>query len=75
MDNRDMPAMPTEHNTEHFQHSNVYTTGLTKREYFAVRMMAAYRADPENNSIDSEQVSRWALDDADALLKQLEESE
>lgn len=79
MKNKDMPAMPQPMVECDGQ---VYTTfdnygkgpqsGLTKREMFALKLMAAYRTQHEVLGAEPEQVAGWAIDDADALLKELE---
>lgn len=81
MNNADKPANPTRHNTECFEQSIVYTTGLTKREYFAGLAMQAivsskYYADfcNENSGVDKDfAAARASVSHADALLKALEE--
>ena len=75
MKNRDIPAMPTEHNNEHFEHSNVYTTGLTKREYIAAMAMQGCCANPSGYISEGWQqyIARDSVVMADALLKQLED--
>ena len=75
MNNSDMPANPTKHDSEHFVHSHTYTTGLTKREAFAVAAMQGILANSEPNSWSEEQwykqFSTQAVNHADALLKEL----
>ena len=46
--------------------------GLTKREDFAARFMAAYRSQSDTLDVKPEEVAKWAIEDADALLKELE---
>lgn len=46
-------------------------TGLTKREMFAIKIMAAYRSQNETMEVKSEEVAKWAIEDADSLLKRL----
>lgn len=82
MKNADMPAHPTKHNSEHFQHENNYTTGLTKRETAAIAAMqgilsdaqtcaAALQTYPDRKHEDV--IGAMAVGYADALLKALEE--
>lgn len=74
MKNADMPAMPviTEKRVANTSVSNCDQLGLTKREMFAMNLMAAYRAQHETMEAKPAQVAEWAIEDADALLKELE---
>ena len=69
MNNSDMPAMPTEQTTEHFsQASTHYSTGLTKREYFAGLAMQGLVGKSGFSPIHD---ARQAVEQADALLAEL----
>ena len=72
MSNSDMPAMPTKHNSEYFQHSNDYTTGLTKREHFAGLALATLRAEDFNTRGWAGAMADQAVCIADALLAELD---
>ena len=72
MKNADMPANPTKHNNDHFQHQNDYTTGLTKREHFAGLAMQGMLSSPKSHGT-FEQFADSSVNFADALLKALEE--
>lgn len=50
------------------------TAGLTKREYFAIRLAAAIVANPDipQDSITANRLAEFACDYADALLKRLD---
>lgn len=74
MENKDKPAFPSDNHTEY---------GLTKREYFAVMALQGLRASGikrESHTAgrtyyyveSSHTVAKMALEDADALLKELE---
>lgn len=54
------------------QYAPEFHEGLTKREDFAARFMAAYRSQSDTLDVKSEEVAKWAIEDADALLKALE---
>ena len=71
MDNGNMPAMPL--NPE-FGMNDMPYTGLTKREHFAIKLMAAARSNAfmfERADTDSKVLAKGAIQDADALLKEL----
>jgi hypothetical protein len=72
-DNGDKPAMPTKHDSEHFEHSHHYSTGLTKREHFALHiyagMISACDAEGQWTGVDS---ADEAVREADLLLAALE---
>jgi hypothetical protein len=80
MNNANNPAMPLTGDAYqdfagHEEGKNSYNPecqGLTKREMFAMNLMAAYRSQPETMEAKPEQVAEWAIEDADALLKELE---
>lgn len=80
MKNKDMPAMPTKHDNEHFQSSSTYTTGLTKREHFAAMAMQGFLSNrievPSTGGKRLEDfIAKCSIDYADALLKALEEQQ
>jgi hypothetical protein len=65
MKNADIPAMP-------FVESNGYVwTGLTKREYTAIKIMAGLASDPRIEA-PADMVAILALGWADAILAELE---
>lgn len=45
--------------------------GLTKREWFAGMMMAGYSANPAFTEVKAELLSKYAVEQADALMKEL----
>ena len=45
-------------------------SGMTKREYAAIAIMAGYASDPECK-YDSTTKAQWAVEEADALLREL----
>lgn len=45
---------------------------VTKREVFAMAAMQANRANPQYGEAKSEEIAKYAVEDADALLKELE---
>lgn len=59
------PAFPVEYERETLE-------GLTKREFFAIKMAAAIRAVGEWEP--AEEVASMAVQDADALIKELNET-
>lgn len=75
MNNSDMPAAPTKHNSEHFQHECDYTTGLSKREHFAAMAMQGIASN--HTLIDQAGCAKWvakqSLSYADALLAALDD--
>ncbi len=78
MKNSDMPAMPqiiTDSNDGSGlvgSHMEDEWIGLTKREMFAIKLMAAYRTQHEVLGVKPGEVAKWAVEDADALFKELE---
>lgn len=80
MKNADMPAMPmfNEHGAPiHHSSAGIHDgclSGLTKREEFAARFMAAHLTTEKSLGFSSDEIAKWAIEDADALLKALEES-
>ena len=70
VNNSDMPSMPTKHNSEHFQHSNDYTTGLTKREHFAGLAMQGFAAN--SGMMMNENIAGLSVQWADELLAELD---
>mgnify|MGYP003649890058 CR=1 FL=1 len=79
MNNSDMPAMPqsgTEGNSGDLTNSQDWGgSGLTKREHFAIELMAAARANAymfERVDTCSLYLAIGAIQDADALLKELD---
>ena len=70
MKNADMPAMPIEIDG-HGQYAPEAHTGLTKREMFAMHMMAACRVGRTYNSWSDAAID--AIEMADALLLELEQ--
>ena len=82
MANKNNPAFPTEYEDERGKrHINVGTMGLTKREYFAIHILQGYAANSmgiENGveppyRMGSERRVKYAIEEADELLKQLAE--
>ena len=71
MKNSDMPAMPIEIDG-HGQYAPEAHTGLTKREMFAMHMMAACRVGRTYNNWSNAAID--AIEMADALLSELEKS-
>lgn len=77
MDNKDMPAMPLDNDSKIWMESSLKGgaipdmcgSGLTKREYAAIHIMAAF-AKP--GSPDNDIAAKQAVRAADHLLKQLE---
>ena len=67
MDNAGMSAFPVTNDT-------IIGSGLTKREYFAAMMLQGYSANPHENFTDAHygSLARWAVEQADALLAELE---
>lgn len=51
------------------------TEGMTLRQYYAGLMMAAYRSRHDLDEISSMDVAKWSLDDANALLAELEKEQ
>ncbi len=74
MKNSDMPAMPTQYMDLNSDGGELYCDqqGLTKREQAAIKLMAAYRTQHETLGVKPEEVAKWAVEDADALFKELE---
>ncbi|AUR84570.1 coil containing protein [Vibrio phage 1.060.A._10N.261.48.B5] len=81
MKNANTPAMPGEAEVSNKGESRAFQIGtnskfkfpgLTKREMFAMNIMSAYRSQPETMEAKPAQVAEWAIEDADALLKELE---
>ena len=70
MKNADMPAMPIEIDG-HGQYAPEAHTGLTKREMFAMHMMAACRVGRTYNNWSDAAID--AIEMADALLSELEQ--
>lgn len=50
---------------------SLHNYGVTKREYFAAKAMAGYRANPNYTDAQPEQIASLAVQDADALINQL----
>ena len=76
MKNADMPAMPQDEALWVQQHGLCCTlgTGLTKREMFAMHAMQGLLANSTEWTGVHYELSREAVDIADAILAQLEES-
>ena len=76
MNNSDMPIAPITRETESMD--GAFLVGLTKREYFAGKQMAAIQADLKGTMSDAEGI-QWmaeiAVKQADALLQQLQATE
>lgn len=75
MDNADMPANSTTleiSNRYEEGHYDRVALGLTKREHFAGLAMQGYCVHADINERSDEQISRWSVLMADALLKELE---
>ena len=76
MNNKDMPAMPTDSigNSGAPYYKPTKSLGLTKREMFAMHAMEAILQGALSNgkSIEYDDVSRAAILQADALLAALE---
>ena len=66
MKNADMPAFPVEETCN----SESLSFGLTKREYFAAMAMQGFLS--QNEYITPEGLAFAAIEQADALLKELE---
>lgn len=64
--NADKTAMPC-----NSQSNDNAFGGLTKREYAAIKIMAGFASDPDTAGT-VEEVSKYAVKWADALLKELE---
>jgi len=73
VNNGDTPASPTKHNSEHFEHTNHYTTGLTKREVFAMAAMQGLLSGGAIETMNDYVISCCAVNYADGLLKGLDE--
>lgn len=71
-ENKNKPAFPTLFEDEHGQQGAV--GGLTKREYFAALALQGILAKTGISIYDVKIVSTMAIQNADELLKQLEES-
>tara|TARA_Y100000590_G_scaffold80915_1_gene89866 strand:+ start:960 stop:1136 length:177 start_codon:yes stop_codon:yes gene_type:complete len=57
------------------KNADLTTTELTKREYFAIKLMAAYESDDEmSRSNSAYRNAELAVEGADKLLKALEEA-
>lgn len=54
-----------------FGDHHVFALGLTKRELFAVHMMAAYRMNERFANYERETMAAFSVKDADALLAEL----
>ena len=52
---------------------NVVYTGLSKREHFAGLAMQGLSANPSLNECEYSRIAKWAVDQADELLKYLDE--
>ncbi len=77
LNNGNTPASPTKHNSENFENSNHYTTGLTKREMFAVAAMQGYLSAQSDTTISmpgESEVAKESVSYADALLKELDKN-
>lgn len=77
MRNADMPAMPTDalHMPDYDDASNdelIPRNGLTKREHFAALAMQGLMG--LSVSLDAIQIAEAAIDQADALLAELEKT-
>ncbi len=70
--NGDMPAMPVQELGQDGNPQCPACYGLTKREMFAMHMMAANRID--RNYLTWSDAARDAIDMADALLAELEQT-
>jgi hypothetical protein len=64
MENKDKNAFPCKPHT---------VTGLTKREYIATAAMQGYISADKDFDTGSIEKAKWAVEDADALLKALEQ--
>ena len=67
MKNSDKPAYPNQKGAG----ESIPISGLTKREYFAGLAMQAILTGIQTEPIH-ETISKWAIESADELLKQLE---
>jgi len=74
MDNRDMPAMPVPIEFSTYIHPNRLAVGFSKREHIAAMAMQGILSN-KDVSHHADGVAAYAVEYADALLKQLEESE
>jgi hypothetical protein len=78
MKNSDMPAMPmtkelADRYIDTYADGDIMdTVGLTKREELSKCLMVAYRASDKVIGTSSVKVAAWAVEDADALLAELE---
>ena len=59
-------------NADAFPGGDEIAGGLTKREAFAMASLQGHRASAEGYMDLAEEVARWAVEDADALLLALE---
>ena len=74
MTNANMSAMPQseEYYNEEGEYVVMQRGGLTKREYFAAMAMQGLLASDTNFNFGTSDAARLALDQADALLQELE---
>ena len=63
----DQPAFPRQDDV--YDHG---CTGLTKREHAAIQIMAGFAANHEMNEMDTERLAKLAVEEADALMDELE---
>ena len=78
MDNRDMPAMPIPSEFSASIHPNRLAVGFSKREYIATMAMQGIMSNPScepTKQLHFDNIAEDSIRAADALLKQLEESE
>ena len=71
IENGDTPAAPTKHDSEHFEHSHRYSTGLTKREKFAAMAMQGILSNGGTQRGNEKYQSESAVAMADTLLEAL----
>ena len=71
MNNADMPVHPTQSLDRQGLPEYPMAWGLTKREYFAAMAMQGLLASDTNFNFGTSDAARLALDQADALLKEL----
>jgi len=77
MNNANMPAMPTNnpHYDGNWNKEQMIGYGLTKREHFAGLAMQATLSNPEFSSSSPEAIASVAVEQADALLAELQATE
>ena len=59
------PAFPT----PRYERGDMYSLGMTLRDYFAAKWMQAYVANPATADITENELAQFAYEIADAMLK------